>query len=324
MAFGKTFSGDLDFSRYGTALTFVVPATSCNLNCSFCVIKQRREATSSQLSVRNYVDFVAAAIQLLDVRVIGIQGYEPLLDEAWPFTEAILTAAAASGVRATLVTNGTYLGRRARVLEALRVADITISLDSATPKIHDALRRSTGAFHDTRASIETLLLQTNLRKRLTVASVMMPKRRHLLDGMPRLLAEWGVERYAVTPLLDLTANGRPLVTQDSSTLFDDLKHLAKIAEDEGIEFVVDDEFGLFSEKVDGFHELVVHRLSRPNRLLRLSPSGHCSIGLEVLRPVENGSPAWDSTNETASDFLRRRLALRPRPQEAVPNSFAEA
>jgi molybdenum cofactor biosynthesis enzyme MoaA len=82
---------DFDADSAGQFLTFVVPASDgCNLKCSFCVVRERREITETHLRPQDMTRFVREAVQRAPIFALAIQGYEPLLIESLPYTQAIL------------------------------------------------------------------------------------------------------------------------------------------------------------------------------------------------------------------------------------------
>jgi sulfatase maturation enzyme AslB (radical SAM superfamily) len=320
MAFGKTFSGDLDFSKRGDALTFVVPAAACDLACRFCAIRQRKEAASTELGLSDYLAFFDAAIAQLNVCVVGIQGYEALLPDSWVYTRALLQAARDRGIRTTIVTNGTHLQDRFEALVELGVADITVSLDSADAKVHDALRGRAGTFAKVTNALAQIASRPKSEIEITVASILLPRKRRLLEGMYPLLRQLKINRHAVTPLLDLTDSKGRFVVQDNDTLIEDLYNLSDIAANHGVDFVVDDEFGNLVPGATNIERLAIHRLSQPNRLYRLSPAGVCSVGTEVLRPIGLASKAWRTNSETAAEYVQRIVPRRQRDTDLAQTS----
>lgn len=306
MAVGKTFTSDMDPTENGLALTYVVPASACDLNCSFCFIRQRNEATHARLSVEDYTNFLDDVSSVYPVRVNGLQGYEPLLDESWDYTQSIVRRSNELGIATSLVTNGTHLARRAHELSSLGLKDLTVSLDAPHADIHDRIRGKDGAFKQTILGIETALEFDRFRDRLVVASVLLPKRRAILDDMPKFLAAVGVRYFGVTPLLKVGAPPFGRMVQQYDLLFGDLDILHEQCEREGITFVVDDELKQFRHLVDGANRFMIHSLDRPDRLVRLTPSGACSIGRNVLLPVDRDTPVWQPNLERPSAFLHQQ------------------
>ena len=120
-------------------LTFVVPALrGCNLKCSFCLVRQRREITDTCLRPDDFTQFIREAAARSPVFAIAVQGYEPLLTEALPYTQAILSTGRFLGLPTTLVTNGTKLADAINLMTTLAPNKIAISLDAASADIHDA------------------------------------------------------------------------------------------------------------------------------------------------------------------------------------------
>src|SRR5258708_4644125 len=97
-------------SGSGQFLTFVVPAPGgCNLNCSFCIVRQRREIGETCLTPHDLMRFIREAIEYTPTFALAIQGYEPLLHESRPLSQAILGTGRFLGIPTSLVTNGTKL-----------------------------------------------------------------------------------------------------------------------------------------------------------------------------------------------------------------------
>src|SRR5712671_4288719 len=117
-------------SGSGQFLTFVVPAPSgCNLRCSFCLVRQRREITETCLTPNDFVRFVREAVEHTPTFAVAIQGYEPLLGESLPYTQAILATSRFLGIPASFVTNGTKLAGAVDLLTTLAPSKIAVSLD---------------------------------------------------------------------------------------------------------------------------------------------------------------------------------------------------
>src|SRR5215471_17184510 len=166
-------------SAEGRLLTFVVPAPNgCNLKCSFCVVRQRREITETLLRPEDMVRFIREAVERAPISALAIQGYEPLLPESLRYTQAILATGRFLGLPTSVVTNGTKLVDAIDLLTTLAPHKIAVSLDAASAEVHDRIRGLTGAWAATlggiRRAIEVLIPKT----RLVVASVLLPSKRH--------------------------------------------------------------------------------------------------------------------------------------------------
>jgi MoaA/NifB/PqqE/SkfB family radical SAM enzyme len=310
MAVAKTFAPQLDPTADGLALTFIVPTQRCDLRCAFCIVAQRREAGPWRLRPEDYARFIEDIAGFVPVRVCGLQGYEPLLEDSWPYTHAIIETSNSLGVPTSLVTNGSRLEERTDELDAMGLKDLTVSLDAADPEIHDRQRGVPGAFKRTLAGIRAALAKPLLRDRLVVAAVLLPNRRKQLDTMPRLLVDLGVRYFGVTPLIRVGRDRLGGMVQNSHELIRDLDLLQESCTRAGITFVVDDELQQFRHLVDGANRFMIHSLARPGRLLRLTPSGACSVGVKVLQAIGEDTPVWQPERESPRDFLER-LEITP-------------
>jgi uncharacterized Fe-S cluster-containing radical SAM superfamily protein len=124
---------------------------NCNLHCDYCCVRSSPTAPRRELGLAR-VQQIAREAAALDVKEIFVTGGEPFLLE--DIGEILLSCAAAAPT--TVLTNGMLLvGRRAASLRALprdRIV-LQISLDSATPELHDR-HRGPGTWARTREGIK--------------------------------------------------------------------------------------------------------------------------------------------------------------------------
>ena len=110
----------------------------CNLRCDYCCVRSSPTAPRRELGLAR-VQRIAREAAELGVKEIFVTGGEPFLLEN--IGEILASCAAAAPT--TVLTNGMlFTGRRAQSLRALprdRIA-LQISLDSATPELHDLHR----------------------------------------------------------------------------------------------------------------------------------------------------------------------------------------
>jgi uncharacterized Fe-S cluster-containing radical SAM superfamily protein len=128
----------------------------CNLHCDYCCVRSSPSAQRRELGLGR-VQRIAREAAELDVKEIFVTGGEPFLLE--DIGEILLSCAAAAPT--TVLTNGMlFTGRRAESLRALPRDRIflQISLDSATPELHD-LHRGPGTWARTRKGIQHALAQ---------------------------------------------------------------------------------------------------------------------------------------------------------------------
>ena len=123
----------------------------CNLRCDYCCVRSSPSAPRRELGLARVQRITHEAAEL-DVKEIFVTGGEPFLLEN---IGEILTSCAAAAPT-TVLTNGMlFTGRRAESLRTLprdRIV-LQISLDSATPDLHD-LHRGPGTWARTRAGIQ--------------------------------------------------------------------------------------------------------------------------------------------------------------------------
>jgi MoaA/NifB/PqqE/SkfB family radical SAM enzyme len=293
----------------GVFLTFVVPALSgCNLSCSFCLIRQRNEITETRLNPEDYARFVREVADRQPIFALAIQGYEPLLPASLPYTQAILATGRFLGIPTSVVTNGVGLFDAVPLLKTLTPAKIAVSLDAASPDVHDRIRGLKGAWEASvaglRRATEVLAPQT----RLVVESVLLPSQRHHLDAMPARLREIGIDRWIINPMLRVGREmaGGPIA--EHARLFRDLSILQEAADRAGVHLTVDDEFGNLDRSAAGAFQPALRAVNvrtLPPRvtLFRLAPGGHCSKGSDVLKRVTSGTPCWEPGASHAADFL---------------------
>jgi MoaA/NifB/PqqE/SkfB family radical SAM enzyme len=301
--------------RCGQFLTFIAPAPNgCNLRCAFCVVRQRREASQAFLQPDDLARFIREAHSKAPIFAVGVQGYEPLLPEALPYTQAALSAARLLGLPATLVTNGILLGQEAERLKVLKPAKIGVSLDAASPEDHDRVRGVKGAWASTVKSIRRALDVLSPHTKLAVVSVLVPTKRSRLEQMPALLRDMGVTRWIINPLLRIgrDRDGGPVA--DPQSLFRDLLILQDAANDAGVQLTVDDEFDCLRHdrlratmpELRGVH---IRALPHGVELYRLAADGRCSAGRQILRRISEDALRWRPGVENAGDFLSRARRL---------------
>lgn len=296
-----------------TMLTFIVPAPNgCNLKCPFCFIEQRNEpATHQGLTPTDYVRFIEEIAAKKFVDAVCIQGFEPLLPESFEHTAAILEAAEKHGITSSLITNGTHLAERLADLEKLGVYRIFVSVDSDKPEIHDRMRGVPGAFERTLNGLRQAA-RSSLNGRVTVVSVLMPKKRDRLLGMPAFLKEQGVFRWIINPLIQVGCDDIGGYKADRSQIFQDALVLDREARNLGIKFILDDEFDRLKPKlckgepvdINIRRALNIQRLMKPEGVYRLMPNGQCSVGLQILQEVSSETPRWVPGRTDAFEFVQ--------------------
>jgi MoaA/NifB/PqqE/SkfB family radical SAM enzyme len=293
----------------GNFLTFVVAAPGgCNLGCAFCSVRQRREIGKHSLRPSDLIQFIEEAAERSPIYALAIQGYEPLLPESLPYTEAILTTGQRLRLPTTLVTNGVLFGKAIGLLKTLAPSKIAISLDAASAQTHDRVRGVPGAWAATFRNITRAVESLAPRTSIAVSSVLLPSRADHLKEMPARLREIGVKQWIVNPLLRFgPANANGLVG-NRQNLLRDLLGLQEMADQASVHFTVDDEFDRLSRepaigRQRDFGALRVRTLPPKVDIFRMSPSGQTWKGEDILKQADAGSPRWRPGADHAGDFL---------------------
>ncbi|MEM9440097.1 MAG: hypothetical protein AAGA73_06600, partial [Pseudomonadota bacterium] len=170
---------------------------------------------------------------------------------------------------------------------------------------NDRHRGLPGALKRTLKSMDIFLgAEPDMRERMMVASVLYKESNfHSLLGMPALLAERDVRRWAVG--LEVTEwDGKVRLAENPSHTIEQLDALAATARQHGVSFFVGDEFGL----IDAFDIERDFIQSLPDEIdfLRLLPSGHAYLGKDSMRDVARpDDPCWRPQSENFLSFLDR-------------------
>ncbi len=298
----------------GLLLTFVVPAVGgCNLRCAVCFIAQRRETENAALQPHEYAQFIRETAASHKLHALAIQGYEPLLPTSVPYTQAILTTGRLLGLPTAIVTNGTHLERATDWLCALAPKQIVVSLDAASPEVHDRLRGIRGSWGNSVAGIRHALRKLAPQTNLDVASILTPSGSGRLMGMPRLLRDLGVLHWIISPLLMVRRDDPGGIRGTSETLYRNIASLQDASDAAGVLLTVDDELDCLRHtqavaKIPELGRFDVHRLPSGLHLIRLSPDGACSVNREILQQVGVSTARWRPAELHAGDFLTKLVA----------------
>jgi uncharacterized Fe-S cluster-containing radical SAM superfamily protein len=113
----------------------------CNFRCLHCAADAGR-SRQGELTTREALS-LCDRIAEMGIPSVALMGGEPLLRKDWP---EIARRLRSHGVEVGLITNGFLFDRRAcdRVLE-LGICQVGVSLDAASPEVHDRIRRVPGA-----------------------------------------------------------------------------------------------------------------------------------------------------------------------------------
>jgi radical SAM protein with 4Fe4S-binding SPASM domain len=125
--------------------------SACNLHCSYCRASATPAPGKDELTREEALSFIDEVSPF--ATMIILSGGEPLLR---PDIFELASHASGKGIRVALATNGTLLSREiAETIAGSGISRVSISLDGASQKIHDA-SRGKGTFLRTLAGIEML------------------------------------------------------------------------------------------------------------------------------------------------------------------------
>lgn len=199
----------------------------CNLRCEHCY-----NAPSETLKEMTTAEACRALEQIAAAGgfILTFTGGEPL---ARPDFFEIAAAAKSYGFALALISNGTLIGDAAAdALAALRFTDVSVTLYSMNPGIHDAITRAPGSQQRSAAALERLRARGI---KTTMRSVIMKKN---VEGYRELVdfAEARGIRYILDPGVSPRSDGDPAPL--ACGIGD--RDLAGVYADELIKYPIDD------------------------------------------------------------------------------------
>jgi radical SAM protein with 4Fe4S-binding SPASM domain len=139
--------------------------SACNLSCSYCRASALPMPEKDELSTDEALGFIDEIAPLHPMLILS--GGEPLLR---PDIFLLARHAADRGMRVSLATNGTLLTPEiAEKISSSGISRVSISLDGASSKMHDAARGE-GCFERTLRGIESLQGRIDFQINFTVTN----------------------------------------------------------------------------------------------------------------------------------------------------------
>ena len=173
---------------------------ACNLRCGFCYTDSPRHtvAGTPEMSDEEYRDVTCQVIDLGVIEAV-VTGGEPLLRRE--LTLETLARLGDAGVGVTLNTNGWFVDNEvaARMAE-VRGLHVHVSVDGATPSVHDASRGMPGSW---RRVIEAVHLMLEHGVAVQAVYVLTPENEHELDDFLEQMWVLGMPYLRVTPVLPI-------------------------------------------------------------------------------------------------------------------------
>jgi len=219
------------------AFAQIEPVGQCNLRCRMCPIQFRRDGPPyGPLAFMPFERFVELLDQLPGLRELHLQGLgEPTMH---PRFFDMVAVAAARGMRVSTNSNLTlWSTRRARECIASGLAEISVSLDAATPAVYERIRVRAHFGKVLRNLRRLMAARAEARAALDVRIVMVLMRGNLREIEPvvRLAAAEGVTRVFVQHLChdndeaSLPSQYRPLSAYVEEQRLDRARHAADVA-----------------------------------------------------------------------------------------------
>jgi SynChlorMet cassette radical SAM/SPASM protein ScmF len=133
---------------------YIYVTDECDQRCPHCWIRPVREGHSSLTSPRldQYFEFIDAA-RPMGLRYVKVTGGEPLLRRE---TFAIVEHSAQAGISSTIESNAMLVGEEQACFFRDHKVHIGVSLDGASPEVHDRRRGLIGAFERTMRAIRLM------------------------------------------------------------------------------------------------------------------------------------------------------------------------
>ncbi|MDH3659007.1 MAG: radical SAM protein [Alphaproteobacteria bacterium] len=300
-------------------LLTIVLAGGCNLNCSWCAVNARAERSEKSVVIKasHYRDLISSLAKENLISGVAIVGDEPLLDEAWPVARGILDCANHHQLPTALITNGTKLAERSREL-ATRKNQILVSIDG-TSAYHDKSRRVEGAYDAVICGLASAAEHPELLERITIASIVQPDKYEYLNGLPEVLARYGIKRWALSPLIQFHRN-KPACLHPRlfPAIYEELPRLIELGQAAGVETMIDDGLSMLLQ-ADRDGQLADQPVERPAssdiRVLRMRPDGLTVRYTDLLDTDTSRGLRWDGVEPPAA-FYRRLYAKNPDPVAA--------
>lgn len=175
----------------------IEPIGRCNLACRMCTVNERGDEVAEMSLER----FRSLLDQLPELQELHLQGLgEPMLH---PGFFAMVSLAAARGIRVSANTNLTLLTRaRARLCVESGLAALSVSIDGASARVYEAIRRK-ASFEKVIRNLDRLTdARDATASNLAVRGVMVLMRSNLeeLPALVRLLHSHGVHELLVQRL----------------------------------------------------------------------------------------------------------------------------
>lgn len=267
----------------------------CNLSCIHCYYNANHKAKRRELTTLQALNIID---QLADLKVFEayLTGGEALLRHDWPI---LIKKLREKKIQVGIISNGTRIDRAAaKTLANLGVKWVQISIDGASPEVHDKVRGLAGGWEKSVAAIR-YLRQNNIRTHVSF----VPTKINFRDvkGVIALCVEMGLE-YFVTDMLVLTGRAAlnfdnvKLNAEEYTEFFALLEEAAKVYADKLMIIAP-------SREKETIKTYVKARGAAPNIWCIITPEGSCR--LDLLLPFTYGDLKKQTIAHVWDNFLRQ-------------------
>jgi MoaA/NifB/PqqE/SkfB family radical SAM enzyme len=176
----------------------------CNLRCSFCYTDSPRRtlARTAEMDDAEWRRVVEEAIELGVIEAV-VTGGEPLLRRE--LTLEVVDQLTAAGVMTVLNTNGWFVDEAVAERLAASGARVHVSIDGASPELHDASRGVRGSWRRAVDAIDMLLARG---VRVQVVHVVTPQNEGTFSELLEQMRVLGPSSLRVTPVGKIGAASR--------------------------------------------------------------------------------------------------------------------
>lgn len=267
----------------------------CNLSCIHCYYNSNRPTADGELTTSQALNIIE---QLAKMKVfeVYLTGGEALLREDWPI---LIKEIKKNRMEVGIISNGTQIDKGiAKQLAEFKVKWVQISIDGASPAVHDKVRGLSGGWQKSINAIR-YLKQNSIRTHVSF----VPTKINFRDvkSVIALCVEMGLE-YFVTDMLVLT--GRAALN------FDDVRLNPK--EYDEFYAILEEAAKLYADKLtiiapsrekETLKTYVKSRCATPNIWCIITPQGTCR--LDLLLPFTYGDLKTQSLEYIWNIFLRQ-------------------
>lgn len=266
----------------------------CNLSCIHCYYNSNRK-TDEELSTQQALDIIEQLVKM-GVFEVYLTGGEAMLRQDWPILVQKLRE---KEIQVGIISNGTYIDEKvAKKLSEFKVKWVQISIDGASPEVHDKVRGLAGGWQKSVDAIRYLRLN-NVRTHVSFVPTKINYRD--LKSVIALCVEMGLE-YFVTDMLVLT--GRAALNFDN----------VKLNSDEYSEFfaILEEAAKIYADKItiiapsrekETLKTYVKTRSATPNIWCIITPQGACR--LDLLLPFTYGDLRIQKLEYIWNNLLRQ-------------------